>query len=97
MNNALNSYVTRVSFNLSLSSNQIASLVGLNEQTKDNCNPNNIKTFITCGKELIDRGLVTHDRVKYWQITKAGKLVIELLKEAGLYNQYKPAKFRKVS
>jgi len=62
--------------------------------------PRNVfSAFVPGIRGLLDRGLATHtmpkgkrtDLVpvgKIWSITKAGQLVIELLKEAGIYQEY---------
>lgn len=53
--------------------------------------------FASCARGLGERGLVIHKYREekkhqgiYWhyKITKAGKLVVELLKEAGIYQEY---------
>lgn len=69
-------------------------------------NPSGVKdSWSAAISGLIHRGLVEHDRDKKrtitdlsdprawretWRITPAGKLVIGLLKEAGLYEKYAP-------
>jgi len=62
-------------------------------------NPN-LGNFTTGASGLIARGLVTHQmppaRVyigdkpfsDFWQITVAGRLVLDLLREAGIYQEY---------
>lgn len=57
--------------------------------------------FVPAASGLITRGLVTHHEtdtpgvlrndkafVDMWQITKAGQLVLELLKECGIWQEY---------
>lgn len=59
-------------------------------------------SFVVSGNCLVDRGLVvahiwnsekrrklrgSHQIREFWQLTRAGELVIELLKEAGIYDE----------
>lgn len=60
----------------------------------------NLGNFTTGASGLISRGLVTHvmppPRVRsdnkpfgeFWQITRAGRLVLDLLREAGIWQEY---------
>lgn len=62
--------------------------------------PPHLGNFTTGASGLIARGLVTHAYVPprtdisdkpfstFWQITKAGRLVLELLREAGVWQEY---------
>jgi hypothetical protein len=111
-NQALRQYVTRVSFDMSLSNNQIETLVYLDlmrhceesdrslyAQSREAPYGHPIahegRYFVAGANKLKQKGLVEHEYREdqkatqtwneIWRFTRAGDLVVELLKEAGLY------------
>lgn len=104
LNEALRSHVTRVGFDLSLGKTHVAGLVMLDLVIRarghvDTRHPM-LRHWVTAMHGLQDRGLVEHhfatDRRglaksgmhHHYTITKAGRLVIGLLKEAGIYQEH---------
>jgi hypothetical protein len=106
-NPVLREHVTRVGFDLSLGKTHIAALVWIDMENKRrhhirmNGAPWNF--FVTGAMGLQARGLVAHtppprgcDRDKWhlgrsFRITPAGRLVRDLLKEAGIWQEYEAA------
>jgi hypothetical protein len=118
MNEELRNHVTRVGFNLTLSLSQIASLIVLEKETREqtmNWSQRKVERNLPWANAINSRwvigiqgcerrGLVVHHWVdartkpsnwkptidKYYSITAAGKHVIGLLKEAGIYQEIEP-------
>lgn len=103
-NDLLRSHVTRVGFDLSLGKTHVAALVMLDIALKsrrhvDTRHPM-LRTWVPAMHGLGDRGLVEHRHAldsrgyakpglnPHYRITKAGRLVIGLLKEAGIYQEH---------
>lgn len=101
-NEALRGHVTRVGFDLSMGKTHVAALVVLAEAiarrgTVDSRTSPLLRTWITATGGLMARGLVEHHynpKAKgrglqhHYSITKAGRHVIGLLKEAGIYQEH---------
>ena len=100
-NGLLHEYVTRTGFDLSLGKTHIAALVVINEaRLNPGYRPEThhepaFRFWVPATQGLRSRGLAEHhwpgrDRPFAWyhRLTKAGILVADLLKEAGLYDQY---------
>jgi hypothetical protein len=92
-------YVTRIGFQVTLSHTQIDYLVCVAENISVSRVPEQIH-FIATGRALHRRGLVTEHMVignrNGTVLTRAGELVVELLKESGIYAEVL-ARFRGVA
>lgn len=103
-NHALRSHVTRVGFDLSLGKTHVAALIMLDlaiaaKGSVDSRHPM-LRNWITAMHGLCARGLMVHDTKfdrrghprpglhHHYKITKAGRMVIGLLKEAGIYQEH---------
>lgn len=95
-NHLLRDHVTRVGFDLSLGFTHIEALVRVAEahRTKRDIAVH-MRYWIAAVRGCIDRGLVTHKYAgggkplhHHYKLTPAGQLVIGLLREAGLYDEY---------
>lgn len=94
VNEELRQHVTRVGFDLSLGRTHIAALVMLDAPFQ-----RSFSHFVGGARGLQERGLVWHRMPpnnktsirKIWGITKAGELVKDLLKEAGIWQEYEAA------
>jgi len=98
-NAALRDHVTSIAFNLTLSKRQLNLLVamhhfkgypspGFRKFSEGNWRYTYFPHFISTRRALADRGLVRNeegDEPPGIYMTKAGELVCELLKEAGIY------------
>ena len=105
-NPTLRGYVTRVSFDLSLSHTQVEALVWLDlmrhhPMSERPRNPairfpiaHDSTWFVSAARKLEAKGLVVHRFRKgdatqtwneIWSFTRAGDLMVDLLHEAGLY------------
>ena len=83
MNENLRQYVTRVGFNISLTKAQIQELVFMDVVRDKRVRwLSGAPNFIVTGAALRRRGLLADDGLAF---THAGELVVELLKEAGIY------------
>lgn len=87
-NDMLRSHVTGIAFNLTLGKTHIAALVRLEEIGAGTRKDLRLGNFITGVNGLLTRGLVIHVNQSVWQITPAGRLVLELLREAGIHQEY---------
>lgn len=103
-NELLREHVTSTGFALTLGKTHVASLVMLDTAITHKSSSVDLlrgrNNFVSGIHGCIDRGLVEHHYQAKWQnrpgnhlgrhysITKAGRLVIALLKEAGLYQEY---------
>lgn len=100
-NETLRQHVTGTAFLLSLGKTHITALVVLDHGIRNKTGgPTNYSHFITGVHGLKDRGLIEHHHVdmrgrrakdhigRHYTITKAGRLVRDLLKEAGLWQEY---------
>ena len=103
-NVALRAHVTRVGFDLSLGKTHVAALVMLAEAIAARSNVDSrhpmLRVWITATHGLKDRGLIEHEyrtdargNAKkglhhHYRITRAGRHVIGLLKEAGIYQEH---------
>ena len=107
-NEVLRAHVTSTAFDLTLRKTHVAALVMLAEALAtrkfvDSRHPM-LRTWISAMDGLRNRGLITHSvaydakgKTKrglhhHYTITKAGRLVISLLKEAGIYQEYADAR-----
>ena len=98
MNEALREHVTRVGFNLTLGKTHVQTLVVLDIALKANrhWHDRGRNLFVPAVQGLERRGLVEHTYPsksglpvrRIWRITKAGRFVLGLLKESGLYDEY---------
>ena len=90
INEQLKEYVTSTVFSMTLKKTHIWALVKAKEgyqQNKREVDPGYLDMFsIPAVKNLISKGLV-HPK-SGWQLTRAGELVVELLKEAGIYQEF---------
>lgn len=86
-------HVTSTAFHLSLSRSMIVSLVAIANQKTPGQYGNALRavglrdTAVDTNRRLEERGLIVAPDPKFpglYEITSAGKLVVELLKEAGL-------------
>ena len=93
MNERFAAHVTSTAFHLSLSRSMIVSLVAIHNQRKPGEFGNALRfaglrdTAVDTNRRLADRGLIVAPDPKFpglYEITSAGSLVVELLKEAGL-------------
>ena len=92
MNKSFANYTTSLAFNMSLSKNMVIALAAIagyadRYDKKTYIALGSYDTAVTSARCLKDRGLVySYDPEKpgLYKLTKAGELVIELLKEAGL-------------
>lgn len=93
VNERFAAHVTSTAFHLSLSRSMIVSLVAIANQKTPGQYGNALRvaglrdTAVDTNRRLEDRGLIVAPDPKYpglYEITSAGKLVVELLKEAGL-------------
>lgn len=102
-NNAFRQAVTSVSFHLTLSKTQVAAVVIIEESRRRGVYIHGPHTttwnlFVPAVSTLIHRGMVTHHPPKgprphqplstYYKFTKVGRLVVQMLEEAGLYEEY---------
>lgn len=109
VNEHLRAHVTRVGFDLSLGRTHVEALVWLNEVLPGNAPRFPSPSHLVSGIQGCERrGLVLHhyrpkvDRYgapvdtplrRHYTITKAGKLVVGLLREAGIYDEQRDALF----
>lgn len=103
-NDAFRQAVTSVSFNLTLSKTQVAAIVLIEESRRRGVyikGPHSTtwNLFVPAVSALIHRGMVTHHPPKgvhrafqptstWYKFTKVGRLVVQMLEEAGLYEEY---------
>lgn len=100
INAALREHVTSVGFNLSLGKTHVATLVALDKMLAANrhvdTRTRNLRMFVPAVDGLVRRGLVIYTYPTQrnppvrtvWKISSAGRHVIALLKESGLYEEY---------
>ena len=87
MNHAFRSYTTGIAFNLSLSKNMCSMLLMLSESTF----PLRFSLFVPTWRCLEHRGLVIPRKGRVdepFALSEEGKLVVELLKRAGVKSHF---------
>lgn len=94
MNPAFREYVTSTAFNLTLCKTHISALSAIANNNRDA--GVNMGLFVPAVNGLIRRGLVIHhmpEKLEFkpfnqvFEITRAGELVLDLLREAGIINE----------
>jgi len=95
MNQELREYVTRVGFSISLSKAQIEHLVFMHVTREAKVRwLTASSSMISTSAALQRRGLIEHrddsaSAPRGWYLSKAGELVVGLLKESGIYEDIK--------
>lgn len=95
-NELLRAHVTRVGFDLTLGWTQIEAIVRVAEAHRTQKDVfTNMRYWIAAVRGCIDRGLVVYKYAgggkplhKHYKLTRAGEMVIGLLRESGLYEEY---------
>lgn len=104
-NEALRAHVTRVGFDLSLGHTHVAALVAIAESHRTKLDVTMHRFWVPAVRGCMERGLVIHHPqtalrnkrlfeglgklADWYSLTPAGELVVSLLTEAGLYNEYR--------